>query len=127
MEKPQPSRQSWWSRQSGFRKLLYIALPLILIIALAVGLGVGLTVGRDSDNTEEPSTTAAPSPTSTPRPGDDTIWQPAVNETWQIVLLKPLELAADAESVEPDVAVYDIDLFTNEEGVIETLHRLGKR
>ncbi|KAJ9633801.1 hypothetical protein H2199_009214 [Coniosporium tulheliwenetii] len=127
MEKPQPSRQSWWSCQSGFRKLLYIALPLILIIALAVGLGVGLTIGRGSDNTEEPSTTAAPSPTSTPRPGDYTIWQPAVNETWQIVLLKPLELAADAESVEPDVAVYDIDLFTNEEGVIETLHRLGKR
>ncbi|KAJ9646455.1 hypothetical protein H2201_001414 [Coniosporium apollinis] len=125
MEKPHhAARQSWWSRQSGARKLFYIAVPIVLIIALAIGLGVGLTRGGPDDG-EEPDTTPSPTPTSPPRNG--TIWQPAVNETWQIVLLKPLELAEDTTSIEPDVSVYDIDLFTNEVGVIETLHRLGKR
>lgn len=100
-----------------------------VIIGLAIGLGVGLTTGGSSSDSDESET--SPISTSTPIPtGDGTsgdIWQPVVRSTWQIVLQDPIDLSEDATSVEPDVDVYDIDLFTNDKATIDTLHRLGKR
>lgn len=114
--------QSWWTRRSIFCKILLIALPILIVIGLAVGLGVGLTVGRGGSSSSSSSSPSTPLP-----PTNGTLWQPAVNSTWQIVLQNPLELASDASSVTPDVSIYDIDLFTNSEATISSLRNLGKR
>ncbi|KAF2401637.1 hypothetical protein EJ06DRAFT_462807, partial [Trichodelitschia bisporula] len=94
-----------------------------VILALGLGLGLGLTLGGGND-AEGDLSNAAP---LAPPPADLQIWKPSVNATWQIVLLKPLALAPDANSVEPDVDVYDIDLFINPKSTVDALHRLGKR
>jgi hypothetical protein len=111
------TRQPWWLR----RKPVLIALPVLLILGLALGLGLGLTIGRDDDDGDSEEEAPAPSPTQRTR------WKPAVNDTWQIVLLNPIELEPDATSVTPDVAVFDIDLFDTPKETIDTLHRLGKK
>lgn len=120
MDEIKEKRMSWWSRQSPLRRLLFIAIPLLVVIALAVGLGVGLNSEHESGSSPSASPTILP-------PSNGTIWQPAVNSTWQIVLEEPLELSSNAKSVSPDVDVYDIDLFTNSKDTISTLQRLGKK
>jgi hypothetical protein len=115
------TRRSWSLR----RKLLLGSIVALVVLGLALGLGLGLTLGRDNDDGEdegnEPTATPLPSPTT--RAG----WRPAVNDTWQIILLSKIGLAADASSVTPDVAVFDIDLFDTPKETIDTLHRLGKK
>src|SRR5687767_8140673 len=84
------------------RKKLLIAIPiLVVIVALAVGLGVGLTSSKD-DGQPEPATP----------------FRPAVGTSWQIQLSKPLDRAA----LDLDVEVFDIDLFDNENSIIDDLH-----
>lgn len=101
---------------------------VLIIIALAVGLGVGLTQGNgDSSPAGEPSSSASPSATPTPPSGNTTVWQPEARTTWQIALQNALALSPDADAVEPDVEVFDIDLFENPASTIDALHRLGKR
>ncbi|KAF4121027.1 Pfam:DUF297 [Geosmithia morbida] len=46
-------------------------------------------------------------------------WTPQVSDTWQIVLKNPIRLPSDGADFEPDVPVYDLDLFDND---IETIH-----
>jgi hypothetical protein len=119
------ARQSWWGRMSGRVKLI-LAAVIVIVIGLAVGLGVGLTVGSggsSNGNPPSPSTTFSPVPSA----GPAGLWQPAVNVSWQIVLLDPISLPTSASSVSPDVAVYDIDMFTNSKDTISTLKKLGKR
>lgn len=100
----------------------------IIVIAVAVGLGVGLTVGRGANNGSEPTSPTTPStPGNNTSSGNSSIWQPAVGSTWQIALLEPLELAAGATSTTPNVDIFDIDLFTNPNSTISTLHNLGKK
>lgn len=107
--------------------LIVSSVVLIIIIALAVGLGVGLT-RNNGGNESTPTSTSTPTSSPLPTPtGNATLWKPAVNSTWQIVLSNPLDLAADATAVIPDVEVFDIDLFTNSVEVISTLQRLGKK
>ncbi|KAF2758818.1 hypothetical protein EJ05DRAFT_438107 [Pseudovirgaria hyperparasitica] len=110
-------------------KILLAALIAVIIIGLAVGLGVGLTVGGGNDdgdgNSGDDSGPTGPAATSGPRPTG--VWQPAVNASWQIILQAPIELSSDATSVTPDVEIYDIDLFTNDQEVFDTLRRLGKK
>lgn len=115
-------RRSWSLR----RKLLLGAIVALVILGLALGLGLGLTLGRDNagggdDEGNEPTATPLPSPTSR------AAWRPAVNDTWQIILLSKMEIAGDASSVTPDVTVFDLDLFDTPKETIETLHRLGKK
>lgn len=60
------------------------------------------------------------------------LWQPQVGTTWQIVLSNSIKLSSSATSVTPNVAVYDIDLYTNTNSgkdttIIDTLHRLNKK
>ncbi|KXJ88901.1 glycoside hydrolase superfamily [Microdochium bolleyi] len=67
--------------------------------------------------------------------GASALWQPTKGTTWQLVLEKPLDMtrAVVNNKMTPDVAVYDIDLFTNtdngkdKERVIGRLHGLGKK
>ena len=111
--------------------ILFSILLALLIIGLAVGLGVGLGLTNDSEDSggeenEEPSPSESGTPTPLP-PSNGSLWQPAVNSSWQIVLLNPLSLSTSASSVSPDVDIYDIDLFTNPQSTIEKLHQLGKK
>jgi hypothetical protein len=104
----------------------------VVVLAIAIGLGVGLGVGLtrngggdddggDDGNKPTPTTPPLPSPTAR------LAWQPAVNDTWQIMLLHPPSLAPDATSITPDVSIFDIDLFDTTKETIDTLHRLGKK
>lgn len=95
----------------------------IIILALGLGLGLGLTLGGSSDGESSGANTEKLAAT----PSDGRIWQPAPGSTWQIVLLQPIKLDPSATSITPDVDVYDIDLFTNPQSTIDTLHRLGKK
>jgi hypothetical protein len=101
------------------RRILIIALSIAtLITVLAVGLGVGLQSRHHSSKA-----TIAITNTELRQ----SIWQPTVNISWQIVLNAPLKLDSNAKSVTPDVDVFDIDLYSNLEETIRTLHTLGKR
>ncbi|KAI7570547.1 hypothetical protein KC343_g4567 [Hortaea werneckii] len=112
--------------------ILLSVLLALLVIGLAVGLGVGLGLtgdGEDSDNDDDDGI-PSPGPSSTPLPtppANGSLWQPAVNSSWQIVLLNPLSLSKSATSVSPDVDIFDIDLFSNDQSTIEKLHQLGKK
>jgi hypothetical protein len=60
------------------------------------------------------------------------IWQPKVNTTWQIVLYQPLAVDSTTRSIDPNVEVFDIDLWDNTDDgtvsdTIDNLHRLGKK
>ncbi|GAM86500.1 hypothetical protein ANO11243_045140 [Dothideomycetidae sp. 11243] len=122
------------SRFRRSRKLLWIIVGVLVVIVLGVGLGVGLGLGlggsddnsgqSGSGNSTSP-TPAFPSPTGNVT--NRVFWQPAVNSTWQIVLLNPIEVDASATKTVPDVQVFDIDLFTNNQSTIATLHSLGKK
>lgn len=43
------------------------------------------------------------------------------------MLLQPIKLDPAATTITPDVDIYDIDLFTNNQSTIDTLHRMGKK
>ncbi len=115
------------------RKLKLIIGAVILLIILGVGLGVGLGLGLNSgsddgdDNSGGNNGTVPPYPQPTGNITDRVLWQPAVSSSWQIVLLNPISVAADATETDPDVEVFDIDLFTNSQDTINKLHSLGKK
>lgn len=111
--------------------VIICGIAALLLIGLAVGLSVGLTIGRGSNNgnannggSEEPS---GPVPFPLPAPGNETYWQPGVNITWQIVLQDPIVITSDNTTTNPDVDIWDIDLFSNSNVTIEHLHNLGKK
>ncbi|RMZ02221.1 hypothetical protein D0860_07308 [Hortaea werneckii] len=119
-------------RRLSRRTLILVSVLLALfVIGLAIGLGVGLGLTGDSedsgnDDDEIPSPGSSSTPLPTP-PANGSLWQPAVNSSWQIVLLNPLSVSKSATSISPDVDIFDIDLFTNDESTIEKLHQLGKK
>jgi len=100
----------------GRSKKFWIVSAILLVVAigLGVGLGIGLTRTSDSDSDSEPST-----PSSTLIPNSNTtgtFWKPVAGESWQIVLLYPLN------DTSTNVSVYDIDLFDNPKSTIDNLH-----
>lgn len=116
--------QSRWSRIPPKLKWSIIAITAaVVILALGLGLGLGLTLGGGGGS-EDNSALPPPIPTT---PANLKIWKPKVGQTWQIVLLQPLNLSPDATTVSPDVDIYDIDLFTNNQSTIDALHRMGKK
>jgi hypothetical protein len=121
----EPNRTSgFWGRRSRRGRLLIIALA-VLIVVLGIGLGVGLGIGlRDDDG---PGQTPKAKETLPATPSESGIWQPAVGASWQIVLPKSIQLAPNATRAEPDVEIFDVDLFLTDKQVIDTLHRLGKK
>jgi hypothetical protein len=76
-------------------------------------------------------TTTSSSVPSTPSAmaANEQIWRPAVNSTWQIVLSDPIKLgdASTSVSVNPNVDIFDIDLFDNPKSTVDALHKLGKK
>lgn len=116
----------WYSRFSRRSIVIAGVAAALVIIGLAIGLGVGLGLdhGNGNDNNEPEST-----PTSTPLPpsSNSTSWQPAVNSTWQIVLKEPIKISSENKTTDPDVEIFDIDLFTNSNDTIKMLHDLGKK
>jgi len=116
---------TWWSRISPKLKWTVIAITAaVIILALGLGLGLGLTLGGGSGDGGDSAATPAPLPAT---PSDKKIWQPHSGATWQIVLQQAIKLEPSATSITPDVDIYDIDLFTNSQSTIDTLHRLGKK
>jgi endo-alpha-1,4-polygalactosaminidase (GH114 family) len=118
-EKPTEKRP--WSLR---RKILFGIIALLVVLGLALGIGLGLTLGgndNDKGDDDQPSLTPLPSPNST------LPWTPKVNDTWQIVLSRPLLLSSSATSTTPDVSIFDIDLFDTPVATIQQLHKLGKK
>jgi hypothetical protein len=116
---------NWWSRISPKLKWTLIAITAaVIILALGLGLGLGLTLGGGSGDGGDSAATPAPLPST---PADKKIWKPVSGTSWQIVLQQGIQLDPTATSITPDVDVYDIDLFTNSQSTIDTLHRLGKK
>jgi len=108
-----------WLSQPRRKKTLVAAAVALVVIALALGLGLGLGLGRGGggDGDGEP-----------PRTRPTAVWQPAVGESWQIILNKVLAVDAGTDQVEPDVDVFDIDMFMHRDtNVVANLHRLGKK
>ncbi|KAK3395085.1 glycoside hydrolase superfamily [Podospora didyma] len=100
-------------------------LTAIAVVGLALGLGLGLGLKHgQGEGTPGPS----PSATHSPAPSPTALWQPAVNVSWQIVLNQALAVDDTSSTVEPDVEVFDIDMFLHQNtSVVKNLHRLGKK
>lgn len=97
---------------------------LVIIIGLAVGLGVGLprNKGDDSDNSNDSGNS---NPTSNTRPE---LWKPKAGVSWQIVLQQPIKLDTTSKAIiEPDVDVYDLDLYEGDVETFKALQDKGKR
>ncbi|KAM7186128.1 Glycoside hydrolase superfamily [Naviculisporaceae sp. PSN 640] len=99
--------------------IIYFSIVVFVALALLFGLKYGLHQGRDG---------SAPAPPPPTPPGDDEVWQPAVNTTWQIILSQELNIDNANPSVTPDVEVFDIDMFLHQNTtVIDSLHKLNKK
>lgn len=93
-------------------------------VSLAAGLGARLVQTKSGDPSSSGLLARAVEPTANE---NDTIWRPGARATWQIVLRHPLELSPNAPAIEPDVDVFDIDLFDNPPSTIDALHKLDKK
>ncbi|KAJ3462777.1 hypothetical protein MRS44_007563 [Fusarium solani] len=115
-----------------WKKLTLIGAALVIITGLAVGLGVGLTRGKGGDSNDNDN---GASDTNTSDDHDSAlkargkIWQPKVGSPWQIVLLKPIKLNDDgtADDLEPNVGIYDLDLYDNDAETFAALRKAGKK
>ncbi|KAK4223256.1 glycoside hydrolase superfamily [Podospora fimiseda] len=112
-------------RLSRRQKLTFAAIAVVVLIAVALGVGLGLGLKHhDDDDDEEP----VPTFTSSPVPIPTAVWEPRVNASWQIILNSVLDINPTNPSVQPDVEVYDIDMFIHQNTqVIPSLHKLGKK
>ncbi|RGP77982.1 hypothetical protein FLONG3_3939 [Fusarium longipes] len=114
-----------------WKKLVVVGVVLIIVIPLSVGLGVGLTRGGSNDDDGDDDNNNGDNDDSNgDTPGDDanrtSIWQPEVGASWQIILLKPLEIS-DPDNITPDVDIFDLDLYDNEASTFTTLKKAGKK
>lgn len=73
-------------------------------------------VEPEFDKTTAPSVPAPAHPKITPH----SIWKPAPKTSWQWQLSVPVDTSVDAE-------MYDIDLFTNDASVVDTLHAKNRK
>lgn len=103
-------------RYQHLRRPLVLAVLAVSVIALGIGLGLGLGLKRMP---ALPATEGQP-PAS--------IWQPQVGGSWQIVLESAIRFDDyQKPSVIPDVEIFDIDLYDNEDSCFDALHKLGKK
>lgn len=134
MEKGEPVERppKAWSLK---RKLILIGLPLLIIVALAVGLGVGLTQrhksnqsddGDSSEDTTPEGNDNSTSPDTGRKSRRDSPWAPKAGISWQIILQDPITLDV-AKKPDPDVAVYDLDLWENDAAIFQALQQGGKK
>ncbi|KAK0127029.1 hypothetical protein ONS96_006589 [Cadophora gregata f. sp. sojae] len=117
-----PEHEMSIPQKSRFGKRFWIIVGTVLLviaIALGVGLGVGLT--RNSGGGGGGDDSPQPPPVNNTNATEGTFWRPEAGTSWQIVLQYALN------DTTPDVAVYDIDLFTNPKSTIDNLHSLGRK
>lgn len=112
-------------------KVLAIAGAFLFVpaVGLGVGLGVGLTHrGGHADSSDSSSSSSSNNPNSLPSGSNQTsTWQPSVNATWQIVLQGAIKLDNKTTTPDPDVSIFDLDLFTNDAATFKTLQNDGKK
>ncbi|CAJ0548359.1 Ff.00g019720.m01.CDS01 [Fusarium sp. VM40] len=112
-----------------WKKLVLAGIILIIVIPLSVGLGVGLSrsKGGSNDDTDDDGNnddSSGDTPGNTPN--HTSLWQPEVGASWQIILLKPIEVHTDTK-IEPDVEIFDLDLYDNDASTFAALKKLGKK
>ena len=92
------------------------------IVTMAVRTALLVLVALSAAACGEPSEKpAAALPTTAPPPAARAdVWRPAVGATWQ------WQLSGEAIDRSFDVAVYDIDLFESDAGVVDALHAEGR-
>jgi len=103
-----------------WRRLAFIIAGVIVVIGLALGLGLGLGL-RNGDDDDSGNEDLGPPDTGVNR---TLKWTPAVGDSWQIILLHPIDLTKE---LTPDVAVYDLDLFNNDAENFSELQKKGKK
>ncbi|KAJ4109693.1 hypothetical protein NW768_012129 [Fusarium equiseti] len=108
-----------------WKKLAVVGIILIIVIPLSVGLGVGLSRGGSNDD-DGGSSDDSNGNTPEDTPNRTSLWQPEVGATWQIILLKPLEIS-DEDKITPDVDIFDLDLYDNDASTFAALKKLGKK
>lgn len=119
VEKPKRS----WSLK---RKLLLALIAIVIIVALAVGLGVGLTRGGGDDDDDDDWSDDGSSDTPESGPDRNNTWTPGVGDSWQIVLKNAIDIGS-SDDINPDVDIYDLDLFDNDVETFKTLQDAGKK
>ncbi|KAI7296954.1 hypothetical protein KC352_g65 [Hortaea werneckii] len=113
-------------RQRKVRILSVLAMITVALITVSLTVGLCAKVVRMKSESLSSSALLARSVEPTAN-GNNTIWRPGARATWQIVLRHPLELSPNAPAIEPDVDVFDIDLFDNPPSTIDALHKLDKK
>ncbi|KAI5462720.1 glycoside hydrolase superfamily [Mariannaea sp. PMI_226] len=113
-----------------WKKLTLAGVSLAIVIGLAVGLGVGLTRhkgGGDSSNNDN-SERSDSSKDSASATTNANMWKPSVAASWQIVLKYPIALGdGDSTSgLEPNVGIWDLDLFDNDASTFAALRKAQK-
>jgi hypothetical protein len=109
------------------RKLLVAIIVIVIVVALAVGLGVGLTRGRGDGDDGGSDYGDASDDLPESGPDRESAWQPRVADSWQIVLKEPIKVESNLDDLEPDVDVYDLDLFDNDIETFKMLQGSGKK
>jgi hypothetical protein len=123
------SNQAWKS----WKVLAAVGTTLLVAIGLGVGLGVGLTHrgshgGSDQDNADSGSSSGDDDPNGLQNgPNRTSTWQPSVNATWQIVLQGAIKLDNGTASPDPNVNIWDLDLFDNNATTFKALQHDGKK
>ncbi|KAK4191038.1 glycoside hydrolase superfamily [Podospora australis] len=113
------------SRLSRRQRIVLSAVVGVVVIVAILGLGLGLGL-KNRGGGGGPAATATSSPSPAPIPS--AIWEPKAGTSWQIILNSVLDIDPESPSVEPDVEVYDIDMFMHQNTqVIPSLHKLGKK
>lgn len=130
---PNKMKSSTLSKNFGnwpfWKKLVVAGIILIILIPLSVGLGVGLSRSKggsndDTDNDENNDDSSGDN--SGNNSNRTSLWQPEVGASWQIILLKPIEVKNDTK-IEPDVEIFDLDLYDNDASTFAALQTLGKK
>lgn len=110
------------------RLVLWAVVSTLLILALALGLGLGFGLKRSQGGQGSPAASSSSSPSSIPSAVPSGVWQPKVDATWQIVLDNALDIDDANPTVEPNVDVFDIDMFLHQNStVVANLHKLHKK
>ncbi|KAH7239536.1 glycoside hydrolase superfamily [Fusarium tricinctum] len=112
-----------------WKKLVVAGIILIIVIPLSVGLGVGLSRskgGSHDDTDDDGNNDDSSGDTPGNAPNHTSLWQPEVGASWQIILLKPIEVHTDTK-IEPDVEIFDLDLYDNDASTFTALKKLGKK
>ncbi|KAH7468408.1 glycoside hydrolase superfamily [Fusarium oxysporum f. sp. albedinis] len=93
---------------------------LLLIVTIPLGAVLGVVYSRKNHGSEKHDRA------TNKRHNKTDIWQPKVGESWQVVLLDPIAIDDDGK-VEPNVTIYDVDLFDNDADTFKALHKTGKK